>query len=75
MSNHFRSRNRKRKYVVWLHNKTDRRDDEWLAVWTTSRAKAKQKVEDGDVYYDDSRFFLGDVYTALQFRRMMGFGA
>lgn len=62
---------RKKKFVVWLHNKTDRRDDEWVVV----RASSKRAVEKLDIGFDRSRFSRGPVYTAKEFRDMMGIAA
>ena len=63
-------KSRKRKFVVWLNNFTDRRDDEWVSVFAHTPEEAKSKAE-----FDDTRFSLGHVMTAKEFRRDMGFGA
>lgn len=61
---------RKKKFVVWLHNHTDLRDDEWVAVWATNADEASENAE-----YDSNRFSKGRVLTATEFRKEMGFGA
>lgn len=62
---------KKKKFVVWLHNRTDERDDEWLTVYASS----KEDVQAMELSYQEHRFYLGDVYTATEFRERMGFGA
>lgn len=63
---------RKRKYVVWLYNHTDRRDDDWVVVYAKSPTVAKKGAK---YLYDTNRFSLGHVQTATQFRKENGFGA
>jgi hypothetical protein len=63
---------RKRKLVVWLINKTDLRDDEWIAVWASSAIEAKELASNKA---DTTRFFIGNVVTAKEFRKEVGFGA
>lgn len=66
---------RAKKFVLWLHNKTNSVDDEWVVVWAKTRAQAKKKVDRGEVNYESYRFFPGRVLTAAEFKSQMGFGA
>jgi len=61
---------RKTKYVAWLHNKTDNRDDDWVVMWAYSPIEVMQNVD-----YDRFRFTLGKVRTAKQFREEEGITA
>lgn len=63
--------NTKKKFVVWLSNMTDKRDDEWVVVW----AKSKEEVYKTRISYDKNRFTIGNVYTALEFRKKTGMAA
>jgi len=65
---------RRVKFVVWLNNFTDRRDDEWVAVWARDRQEAMERAYDEGMY-DRHRFGLARVLTATEFRREVGFGA
>ncbi len=60
---------RKRKYGVWLHNRTDRRDDEWIYVWASSVQEAKELAN-----VDTARFTLGEVLPVAEFRKYYGLG-
>lgn len=62
---------RKRKYVVWLHNKTDERDDEWVTLWATNKEEAMTRVKEK---YDSYRFYLGNTYTIKEARDRYGKG-
>ena len=73
-----KKKNRKRKFVVWLNNHTDRRDDEWVAIWAKTSDEAKKLVAEKmeyDPFKNFNRFSLSHVYTAREFRKRMGFGA
>ena len=59
---------RKRKFVIWLNNRVDRRDDEWIRVWATSAEEAEKSIE-----FDESRFTRGRVYAADEFYNVHGF--
>jgi hypothetical protein len=61
---------RKRKFVVWLHNHADSRDDEWVVVWARSPEEARKEAG-----FDSSRFSCGNAQTATSFRKENGFGA
>lgn len=62
---------RKKKFVVWLNNHTDRQDDEWVVVYAKSRKDINMK----DVYFDFRRFTPSRVLTAKEFVKEVGFGA
>ena len=64
------SKKRKTKYVVWLNNYTDQRDDEWEAVFAHSRKEAQDKVK--EKYDRSSRFSVGNCYTIKEFRARYG---
>lgn len=62
---------RKRIYVVWLCNRQDYRDDEWIKV----RARTENEARRLGVYYlglggRSMRFHVGKVYTWSEIRRM-----
>lgn len=59
---------RRTKYVVWLHNHTDRRDDEWKSVWSTSHIEAAHLVEGVDF----TRFSISHIFTIKEFRKIYG---
>ena len=61
---------RKTKYVVWLYNHTDSRDDDWKSIWADNPKEAFKNVE-----YDSFRFSKGPVRTATQFRKEFGITA
>lgn len=65
---------RKRKFVVWLNNHTDRRDDEWVVRWAVSAQRARAEVL-SERMFDATRFSPGRVLTAAEFFRENGFGA
>lgn len=58
---------KKRKFGIWLHNHTDRRDDEWIFVWAKTAAEAKTLAN-----YDVSRFSLGYTAPVEKFRKLYG---
>jgi hypothetical protein len=60
--------NRKKRFVLWLHNQTDHRDDEWVVFWALDYKSAMKM----DVEYDTHRFSRGQIYSAKEFRDMMG---
>lgn len=62
---------RNKKFVLWLHNKTDDRDDEWLVIWAKTRSQATKKK----VKFNEFRFFRGSVLTAAEFRKETGMAA
>jgi hypothetical protein len=66
-----RSRGPRRKFVVWLHNRVDDRDDEWIVVWARNLLQA----EKAEVGFDVQRFYRGDTMSAQEFRRKMGMSA
>jgi hypothetical protein len=53
---------RKRLYIVWLHNKTDHRDDEWIKVRAASRLRARKL---GERYWEARRLFNFEVGRAF----------
>lgn len=57
---------RKTKYVVWLHNHTDRRDDDWRSVWATSHIEAAHLVKGVDF----NRFSISHTWTIKEFHIM-----
>lgn len=59
----------KRKWVVWLANHVDRKDDEWQSTWAKTAEEAKSNVQG---IIDTSRFSVGRVYTIKEFRRFHG---
>lgn len=61
---------KKQKFVVWLHNYVDGRDDDWKSIYAYSANEAAELVE-----FDSSRFSKGAVYTTKEFRSIMGFSA
>lgn len=61
---------RKTKYVVWLHNHTDSRDDEWRTVWATGGLEAGHLVSGVDF----TRFSISQVMTIKVFRKLYGKG-
>lgn len=63
---------RKKKFVVWLNNSTDSRDDEWVVVYSHTRAYCKFLVYGK---FDETRFSVGRVLTATEFKKKTGFGA
>jgi hypothetical protein len=58
------------KYVLWLHNHTDQRDDEWLVFWAKDDDEAKHKGSELSI--DRTRFSRGGVMTAKEFQKKMG---
>jgi hypothetical protein len=60
---------RKTKYVGWLRNQTDSRDDEPLVVWARSIEEAEKLVHEK---MDTHRFFVRGVYSIKDFRRFYG---
>ena len=65
---------RRVKFVVWLNNFTDRRDDEWVVVWARERQEAIDRACDENLF-DKRRFALARVLTAKEFRSEVGFTA
>lgn len=65
------SQKRKKKFVVWLHNKVDSRDDEWVAVMAKSEKEAVKRVTTEGLY-DDLRFDIGVGMPVSEFNEMMG---
>ena len=65
--------NRVKKFVVWLSNRTDHRDDDWMSVWAFSASHARTLANTKG--FDKVRFTMGKVVTAKQFKQRMGFGA
>lgn len=63
-------KNRKKKFVVWLCNFTDSRDDDWVSVWATSKDEAFKNAE-----YNSVRFSKGHVFTASEFYKQQGIHA
>jgi hypothetical protein len=59
------------KYVVWLSNFTDTRDDEWMTTFARSSAEAEDKCKGK---YDTNRFSIDYVMTAKAFRKREGRG-
>lgn len=59
------------KYVVWFHNKTDKRDDEWVCPWAYDKKQAREMATER---LDESRFYLGQVYTIKEARARYGAG-
>jgi hypothetical protein len=57
------------KYVVWLSNMTDHRDDEWFCTFARSSTEAQANAKGK---YDESRFLLGHTETVKQFRKFHG---
>ncbi len=64
---------RKKKFIVWLNNKTDRRDDEWIVVWAYNKEEVKKM--DLGYEYDITRYYRGEVLTAAEFKNRMGITA
>ena len=58
---------RKRKYVVWLSNHTDRRDDEWRVVFAKDEAEARDLV-----VYPSYRFSIDRIWAIKEFRKFYG---
>jgi argininosuccinate synthase len=56
-----------RAYVVWLSNKTDRRDDEWRKVRAATKQGAKLIAQG---YYDEARFCVSNVYTLPELKML-----
>ncbi|MCR4286049.1 MAG: hypothetical protein NUW00_04110 [Candidatus Kaiserbacteria bacterium] len=61
---------RKTKYVVWLHNHTSRKDDEWKTVWAIGCLEAGHEVEGVDF----TRFSISHIWTIKEFRHIYGKG-
>ena len=59
------------KFVVWLHNFTDARDDEWMTTFAKSAAEARSKCKDK---FDKTRFSIEYVQSVKQFRKDNGRG-
>jgi hypothetical protein len=55
-----------RKFVVWLYNTTDKRDDEWLVIWGSDKSAVLSIAE---TKYDKTRFTLGDALTVNEFKK------
>lgn len=62
-------KSKRRKYGVWLHNKTDSRDDEWMYVNASSAKQAKNIAEEE---YESHRFTLGVAMPVIKFRKYFG---
>lgn len=58
-------------YVVWLHNRTDSRDDEWLKVTASNKKEALKRANHSGSL---DRFSLGKVYTVKEFEKEHGKG-
>lgn len=59
----------KRRYVIWLHNFTDERDDEWVKVQAASEEEAKEVAK---WKIDTHRFRMGRVYNTKEWRKNFG---
>lgn len=59
---------RKKKYVVWLHNHTNRLDDDWRVVW----ARSPEEAAKAEIQFDATRFSRGAVSTVAEHRKKMG---
>jgi hypothetical protein len=59
-----KKKQKKKKFVVWLQNFTDRRDDSWKPIWAHNEKEAFENVE-----FDSSRYSKDSsrVYTAAEF--------
>ena len=53
---------RKRLWGVWLSNRTDHRDDEWVGIMAQNEAEARR-----DAQFNSSRFNIKDVAPAKEF--------
>lgn len=60
---------RKRKYVVWLYNHTDHRDDEWKVFWAKDASEAIHLTKS---VLDPTRFSIAYAVTVKEFRKMNG---
>ena len=56
-----------RLYFVWLHNRTDRLDDDVMKVRAASKDKAREVAEQ---YYQSHRFDIGHIYTGKEFKEV-----
>lgn len=61
---------RKRKFVVWLHSQINSLYDAQVIVWAYSPDEARENAK-----FNNSKFSVGAVMTAAEFRRNYGFGA
>ena len=62
---------RKKKFVVWLSNYTDHRDDEWKYIWAYDYVAAVDIVHN-KLVYNKNRFSAGRIYTIQEFHKIHG---
>ncbi len=62
-----------KKFVLWLHNKADFRDDDWKVFYAKDRKDALKKSV--AIQYNTWKFSRGVIYTAKEFKKKMGISA
>lgn len=58
-----------KKFVVWFHNHTSNKDDEWTTVHAKNEEEA---IEKALPKMNRSRFSLGRCYPIKEFRKIFG---
>jgi len=59
-------------YVVWLHNNTNRQDDEWIKVTASNKKEAIKRAAYSPKV--GMKFSIGTVYTVREFEKEHGKG-
>jgi len=65
---------RRTKHVIWYHNHTDRRDDEWWCVFAKDAFEARQFADTCSPYKYRDNFSMGNIYTIKEAREIYGSG-